>query len=96
MLRVAVGDESHDLDDESADELLRRVAAVEPDDHDHGEAAQSLDEKLRAARAAGEPARLDKAELAVLGVVIEAWALEVGTDARDVEALRDAIGDELA
>ena len=90
-----MGGESVDLEDDSVDELLGRVAEVEPADHDHREAAQSLDAKLRAAIAAGESATLDRGELAVLGVVIEAWAIELGTDAPDVEALRDAIANEL-
>jgi hypothetical protein len=96
MLSVVVGDASYELEDDSVEEILSRVAAVEPADHDNTEAAQSLDEKLRASLNADEPAVLDQGELAVLGVVIEAWAVEVGTDAPDVEALRQAISDELS
>ena len=95
MIAIRVGDGVYALDDESATEVLRRVRAAEPADHDDTEAAESLDRKLRAAADADEPAEPDGAELAVLGIVIEAWATEVGTDAADVEALRGAIADAL-
>ncbi len=95
MIGIRVGDEVYELDDESADELLRRIRATEPPDHAETEASESLDQKLAAAAAGGEPATPDLAELALLGIVIEAWAMEVGIDAADVEDLREAISREL-
>jgi hypothetical protein len=95
VIRIRVGDDVYELDDESADELLRRIRVTEPPDHADTEASESLDHKLAAAAAAGEPAAPDLAELALLGIVIEAWAMEVGTDAADVEDLREAIAREL-
>jgi hypothetical protein len=95
MIGVRVGDDVYELDDQSTDELLRRIRETEPPDHADSEAAESLDHKLAAAAAAEEPAAPDLAELALLGIVIEAWAMEVGTDAADVEDLREAIAREL-
>lgn len=95
MIGIRVGDDVYEIDDKSADELLRRIRATEPPDHVDTEASESLDHKLAAAAAGGEPAAPDLAELALLGIVIEAWAMEVGTDAADVEDLREAIAREL-
>ena len=90
MLAIRLGDESYDLEDRSAAELRQRLAA-----EDDGEVGRDLLRKLDEAAGRNEPASLDPGELALLGVVIETWATEVGVDARDVEELREAIADEL-
>ena len=92
MLEIRLGDGVYTLDEQSSQELLRRLPAPPLE----GEpATDSLEDKLRAALDSDEPADLDDGELAILGVVIEAWATEVGVDAADVQELRDAIADEL-
>lgn len=94
MPELHIGEDVYGLTDESLAELTVRVREAEPGDHDSSEAAQSLETKLDAA-ARGDSPRLDLAELAVLGVVIESWAVELGTNAPDVESLRDAIADAI-
>jgi hypothetical protein len=95
VAEVRIGSDVYGLTDSSLDELTRRVRDAEPPDHDESEAAQSLERKLVAAAETGAPVEPDPAELALLGVVIEAWAVELGTDAADVESLREAIADAL-
>lgn len=92
MHAVQVGDRAYALEPESAGELLARLRAAEPDG---ASPAADVERKLRASTAT-EPARLEGAELAVLGAVIEGWATEVAVDADDVQTLRGAIADELA
>jgi hypothetical protein len=92
VIAIRVGDEVFELEDDHAEELLRRVRDTELPDVE-SEVAESLDRKLAAA--GDEPAAPDAGELALLGIVIEAWATELGTDAADVERLRDAIAEEL-
>jgi hypothetical protein len=94
MPEVRIGPDVYGLTEESLAELTARVREAEPPDHDRGEAAQTLEEKLQAAATGASP-ELDPGELAVLGVVIESWAVELGTNAPDVESLRDAIADAI-
>ena len=93
MLPIRVGDQVYVLSQDSAGNLVRRIPRPPLEG---GEPAESsLHAKLRDAFHSGEPAELDRGELAVLGIVIEAWATELGVDAADVQELRDAIGNEL-
>jgi hypothetical protein len=65
------------------------LAAGEP------EPGSTLD-KLRDAVDSEQPADLDDGDLALVGVVVEAWAVEVNGDlAGDVEELRYAIAARL-
>jgi hypothetical protein len=88
MLKIRVGDRVFELDPESAEGLIRHLERAEP-------ATEELEAKLRAALETGDPATLDQGELAILGIVIESWATEMGVDAGDVQDLREAIADEL-
>jgi hypothetical protein len=94
MLAIRVGDGVYTLDEESSQELFRRLTSAPLEGG--GPAGGSLEDNLRAALGGREPVELDRGELAVLGVVIEAWATEMGVDAADVQELRDAIADELS
>ena len=83
------------LDDPSADELVRRLEAASPSQGGSPQAGTTLD-KLRDAVDAQEPAGLDDGDLALLGVVVEAWAVEVDGDLPgDVQELRQAIAASL-
>ena len=94
MLAIRVGDGVYELSEGSAGELVRRLPG-EP--LEGGEPTTgSLRYKLRDAIQSREPADLDHGELAILGVVIEEWANELGVDAADVQTLREAIARELA
>ena len=88
MLAIRVADRVFTLDADEADGLIRHLERAEP-------ATAELEAKLRAALESGEPASLDPGELAILGVVIESWAMEFGVDADHVQDLREAIADEL-
>jgi hypothetical protein len=88
MLAIRVADRVFTLDADEADGLIRHLERAEP-------ATEELEANLRAALEAGEPANLDQGELAILGIVIESWATEMGVDAGDVQDLRGAIADEL-
>lgn len=93
MLPIRVGDQVYVLSKDSAAELVRRIPRPPAEG---GEPAEgTLHAKLRDALEGGKPAELDRGELAVLGIVIEAWATELGVDAADVQELRDAIANEL-
>ena len=93
MLAIQVGDDVYELSEDSAEALVQRVP--HPPLMGGEPVSGSLLDKLRYAIQHEKPARLDDAELAVLGAVIEAWATEVAVDAADVQALRDAIGNRL-
>jgi hypothetical protein len=88
MLAIRVADRVYELEQSSSEGLIRHLEGAEP-------ATDELEAKLRVALDRREPATLDPGELAILGVVIESWATEMGVDAADVQDLRDAIADEL-
>ena len=80
MLSIRVGGDVYGLDDESAAELVARVSQIDPVLRD----------------AAGDVAAPDPGQLAEIGTVLEAWALETDGDLPgDLEELRLAIADEL-
>ena len=93
MVLLRVADDVFELSESSADELLQRIAPTEPSDQES--ASDSLEQHLREGGQA--PLTLDDGELAVIGVVIEAWTAEVGLDALpdDVHELRHAIAERL-
>jgi hypothetical protein len=95
MLSIRVDDDVYGLDDSSSAELLRRLEGASPVDEGQHEPETTL-EKLRDAVDSDEGAQLDDGDLALVGVVLEAWALEVDGDLPgDVEELRYAIADRL-
>jgi hypothetical protein len=92
MLTVRIDEDLYGLDDASASELIRRLEQASLE----AEPGSTLD-KLQETVNSEEPADLDDADLALLGVVVEAWAVEVGGDLPgDVSELRYAISDRLA
>ena len=93
VLAIRVGDDVYELSEESSRELISRLPG--PPLEGGEPAAGSLHDKLRVAAHGQEPAVLDRSELAITGVVIEAWATELGVDAADVQELRDAIAREV-
>jgi uncharacterized protein YecE (DUF72 family) len=78
LVRFRVGDAEVEVAFTVAHEIAERAARA-PDD-----AARSAAARIRGA-GASRPLRLDEAELAALGVVIEAWRVEGET----VRRLRD-------
>jgi hypothetical protein len=95
MLSVRVDDDVYGLDDPSSVELVRRLedASPVPDSED---GVETTLEKVRGALDADDPVELDDGDLALLGVVVEAWAVEAEGDLPgDVEELREAIADEI-
>ena len=93
MLSIRVDDDVYVLDDSSSSALLRRLEDASPSPE--GEIDTTL-EKLRAALDSDEPAQLDDGDLALIGVVLEAWAVEEDGDLPgDAEELRYAIADRL-
>lgn len=88
-------DDVYGLDDSSSSELLRRLEDASPVEEGQHEPLTTL-EKLRDAVDSEEAAQLDDGDLALIGVVLEAWAVEVDGDlAGDVEELRYAIAARL-
>lgn len=88
-------DDVYGLDDLSSSELLRRLEDASPVEEGQHEPLTTL-EKLRDAVDSEEAAQLDDGDLALIGVVLEAWAVEVDGDlAGDVEELRYAIAARL-
>jgi hypothetical protein len=82
MLSIRVGSDVYGLGDESAAELVERVSQIDP--------------VLRGAADSGEVAAPDPGQLAEIGTVLEAWALETDGDLPgDLEELRLAIAEEL-
>ena len=82
MLSIRVGSDVYGLGDESAAELVDRVSGIDP--------------VLREADDAGGVATPDPGQLAEIGTVLEAWALEADGDLPgDLEELRLAIADEI-
>jgi hypothetical protein len=96
MLSIRVDDDVYGLDDSSSAELVRRLEdASLPLEAGEPEPGSTLD-KLRDALDSEQPAELDDGDLALVGVVVEAWAVEVNGDlAGDVEELRYAIAARL-
>jgi len=94
MLAIQVGDRVYEIADDHAGELVSRLPS--PPLEGGNSPSGSLHDKLRSAIHSQEPADLDHGELAILGVVIEEWANELGVDAADVQTLREAIARELA
>jgi hypothetical protein len=93
MLSISVEDDVYGLGDSSSSELLRRLEEASPPPE--GEIDTTL-EKLRAALDSEQAARLDDGDLALIGVVLEAWAVEEDGDLPgDVEELRYAIAARL-
>ena len=93
MLFIRVGDDVYGLDDSSSSELLRRLEDASPPPE--GEIDTTL-EKLGDAGDSEAGAQLDDGDLALIGVVLEAWAVEVEGDlAPDLEELRYAIAGRL-
>lgn len=90
MLEIRVLGDVYGLDDASARELVRRVEAASP-----SEQATTLD-KLRDAEDEGIPAELDDGDLALVGVVLEAWFQDTDGDLpADAHELQLAIADYL-
>lgn len=82
MLSIRVGNDVYGLGDDSAEQLAERVAQIDP--------------VLREAVDSAEPATPDLGQLAEIGTVLEAWALETGGNLPgDLEELRLAIAEEL-
>ena len=91
MFTIRVGDDVYELSEPSSAELARRLVPASPPLQAGGEPSPgSIQDRLR--DAAREPAELDDGQLALIGVVVEAWALEVDGDLpADVQELRHAI-----
>jgi len=96
MLVIRVGDELYELTAASAAELARRLEPTSPP-LERGEPAHgSIQDKLRDAIHSRQAAELDEGHLALVGVVLEAWAVEVDGDLpADVQDLRHAIAARL-
>lgn len=95
MLEIRVDDDVYGLDDETAAELIRRLTAATPTDDDES-AAETVVDSLEAAIDSPEPVDVDDPGLAVIGVVLEAWAVETDGDVPpDVQELRYAIAARL-
>ena len=89
MLDIRVGGDTYGLDDQTADELVRRVERASPElVGGEPEPGSALD-KLRKAYDAQSSVDLDQGDLALLGVVLEAWFQEtngvVPDDARELQ-----------
>lgn len=93
MFAIRVSDDVYDLSEASSEELARRLEPASPPLQEGGEPSPgSIQDKLRDAVRSQEPAELDDGQLALIGVVVEAWALEVDGDLpADVQNLRHAI-----
>jgi len=97
MFSIRVGDDAYQLSEASSEELARRLEPASPPVQEGGEPSPgSIQDKLRDAVHSRDPAELDEGQLALIGVVIEAWALEVDGDLPvDVQDLRRAIAAEV-
>jgi hypothetical protein len=96
MLSLRVDGDAYGLDDTSSAELVRRLEDASPPLEAGKPEPGSTLEKLRDALDRQEAAVLDDGDLALLGVIVEAWAVEVDGDlAGDVEELRYAIAARL-
>jgi hypothetical protein len=83
MLEIRVGGDVYGLEDVTADELVRRVERASPE-----QPGSALD-KLLQAHHAQTSVDLDQGDLALIGVVLEAWFQEtngdVPEDARELQ-----------
>ena len=94
MLSIRVDEDVYGLDDSSSGELLRRLEDATPLE-EGVERGTTLD-RLRGSLDSDGPADLDDGDLALIGVVVEAWAVQVEGDLpADVEELRYAISARL-
>jgi hypothetical protein len=92
MLSIRVGEDVYGLDDSSSAELIRRLELASPTPPAGAPEPGSTLDKLRDAAESEEPAQLDDGDLALIGVVLEAWMVEVDGDLpADVLELRYAI-----
>jgi hypothetical protein len=96
MLEISVGGDVYGLDDETAAELLRRVdLATAPLVGREPEPGTTL-YKLQAADEAQASPELDDGDLALVGVVLEAWFQETDGDVpADAHELQLAIARHL-
>ena len=95
MLEIRVGDDTYGLADETAARLVRRVELATPQVGGEPDPGTTLD-KLRDAHHGHARAELDDGDLALLGVVLEAWFQETsGELPGDAEELRLAIARHL-
>ena len=93
MLEIRVGDDTYGFADETAARLVRRVELASP--QGEPDPGTTLD-KLRDAHHGQARAELDDGDLALLGVVLEAWFQETsGELPGDAEELRLAIARHL-
>ena len=97
MLRLRIGHGVYALEEESASELVRRVGEGGGPPLLGGEPeGGSLLDTLREGVHSQEPVELDKTEIVIVGIVLEACLVEAGGDLpEDVEELRQAISAEL-
>jgi hypothetical protein len=96
MLSIRVDEDVYGLDDSSSAEVIRRLEAATPAPPGGEPEPGSTLAKLRDAVHSQEPAPLDDGDLALIGVVLEAWAVEVDGDLpADVLELRYAISARL-
>ena len=97
MFAIRVGDDAYELSGASSKELARRLEPASPPLQEGGEPSPgSIQDKLRDAVHSQEPAELDGGHLALIAVVVEAWAMEVDGDIpADVRELWDAIAAHL-
>lgn len=93
MFTIRVSDDVYELSEANSEELARRLEPASPPLQEGGEPSPgSIQDKFRDAVHSQEPAELDDGQLALIGVVVEAWALEVDGDLpADVQDLRHAI-----
>ena len=97
MLAIRVGDDVYELSAESSAELARRLEPTSPPLERGEPAPGSIQDKLRDAVHSRQPAELDEGHLALVGVVLEAWAVEVDGDLpADVHDLRHGIAARLS
>ncbi|HZB23889.1 MAG TPA: hypothetical protein VE444_08595 [Gaiellaceae bacterium] len=90
MLEIRVGDDVYGLGDLTADELVRRVERASPELVGGEPAPGSALEKLRTS------AELEPGDLALVGVVLEAWFQETNGDVpEDARELQLAISRRL-
>jgi hypothetical protein len=96
MLAIRVGDDVYELSAASFDELARRLEPTSAPLERGEPAADSIQDKLRDAIHSRQPAELHEGHLALVGVVLEAWAVEGDADLpADVQDLRHAIAARL-
>jgi hypothetical protein len=96
MLEIRVGGDVYGLDDSTAGELVRRVESASPELVDAEPEPGSALDKLRNAQDAQTSAELEPGDLALVGVVLEAWFQETNGDIpEDARELQLAIARRL-